>query len=102
MTDQSGHRRRSALGGITVGTLIAIIFAGVIAVCSQLIWNLHQQVITQGDIKDANKITMSGLDYEIAAREADIEDLEHFLPSHGRPPPNPPSTNPMNPPQQHD
>jgi hypothetical protein len=94
--------RHSVPGGVALGTIISLVFLAIAAVPAALLLQLLvrsyelQQTI---EINDDHIVTW---DNEIKARELDIQDLTHFLPSHGRPAANPPSTNPTVTPPPHD
>lgn len=99
--DASHHRRRSAVGGVALGIVISALFLALASIAAFVILELRERVKSAEEDVRQNAIYVATWDSEIAARRADIKDLEHFFPSHGHPTPNPQTTNPTIPPTQH-
>lgn len=99
---EAQHRRRSAVGGVVLGVVISALFLALSSVAAFVILELRERVKGAEEDVRQNAIYLATWDGEIAARRADIKDLEHFFPSHGHPAPNPQTTNPTIPPTPHD
>jgi hypothetical protein len=95
------RRHHHVIGGVGLGLLISVVFLSLAAFPVFRLLQLNEQV---GDLEKAvmdNGELLETWDREIDAREADIDDMEHFLPSHGHPAANPSSPNPMVTPPPH-
>ncbi len=95
------HKRHNTVGGVALGTIISVVFVALAAVPAFLLLSLLADVKAKEEQVARNRIHIAVWDSEISARNADIEDLQHFVPSHGHPAPNPPSANPTQPPPPH-
>ncbi len=99
---EAHHRRRSVVGGFFLGVVISALFLALSSIAAFVILELRERVKSAEEDVRQNAIYVETWDGEIAARRADIKDLEHFFPSHGHPSPNPQTTNPTIPPTPHD
>lgn len=95
------HKRHNRVGGVALGTMVSVVFVALAAVPAFLLLSLLADVKAKEEQVARNRIHIAIWESEISARNADIEDLQHFVPSHGHPAPNPPSPDPTQPPPPH-